>query len=667
MPHLHTDNTWVVCEWELVPRFYNSLNHLKVEIHRYKRRADGIKKIQSGGNGRNMLISFDSLRPDIKEQIGDPRKADNVLERFYTVDPDAALFYSQYELSDGTALSATLQEEYTINASVLQACIILCRERKAIRGTARNLMSSVLNDAIHFKGVMKNKYNTTHTLPESQKRFKECLSNFQTPFEYRGRSYDVNYTSIISGKLRNLNRAKIKDGDLSLDILQGMLENHNQYDDRFIQIAYNKKAKELNLEPISSATVNLWRKKLKAEITPYRDGWDAYRNSHSRSVKRGRPSQPFFLWESDDNHLDLLFNGDDKSPYHRFKGIFVTDSFSDLVLGYACTEGQLDPSHVRLAYINAMYYIRSITGGWYVPFEVKTDRWRLATLRPFYQSIGHYYDTPVASKGRGWLEQFFANTDWKRCLKSDVDGTPAINYTGNNVTARNAGFNREMSRINAKLFPHTDQAPMQIQAFVNRLRNIDLDGTGSREMKWLEAFTKLPAEHKRPINDAEFLAIFGIKHDWQNTIEKTGITPTLLGHKMSYAVPPAYYLMNVGKKVDVYYDPYDLSRVLVTDGDRVRFIAHEMTPVPGTMRDMQLAGEGGRAFLNQIIDEKKADVEGIVRRREERLNRLSVAGIDIDYVIAQGGHVAKELGQAAEMAYISGGATDEDFDPADLM
>lgn len=668
MPHLHTDNTWVVYEWELVPRFWNSLNHLKVEIHRYRKRSDGIKKVQSGGNGRQMLIAFDSLRPDIKEAIGDPRKTDNPMERFYKVCPEASLFYATYAFEDGSTLTPGQQEEYTINASVLKAAQILKKERGALRGTQRGILPSVVNDVMQFNKVLENKYGTRHTLPASPKWMKKYMDELHAPFTYKGREYNYNYPSVLSGKLRNQNKAKILLGNTSADILQSLIEHGNQYDDRFIQIAYNKKAKELGLEPISVSAVRYWRSKLKHLVKPFREGWDEYRQEYSRAVKRDRPSRPGQLWESDDNHIDLLFNGDDNNPYHRFRGIFVQDSSHDLVLGYSCTEGELSPLNVRLAYINAMYYVRSLTGGWYLPFEVKTDRWRLAALRPFYQSLGHYYDTPVNSKNRGWQENFFGDIDWKRCLKTDVDGTPAINYTGNNITAKNAGFNRELSRINTKLFPHTDHAPAQIEAFVNRLRKIDLSGNGSREMKWLQAWSQLPESEKRPINDLEFMTLFGIKHEWQNSIEKSGIIATIMGQKISYAVPPAFYLPNVGKKVDVYYDPFNLSRVLVTDNERLRFMAHEMTPVPGTMRDMQLAGEGSRAFLNQIIEEKKADVNHIVTQRNERMKRLELAGIDIDYVLAQGGHVAKEISQAAEMAYISGGRMNEDdFDPADLM
>src|SRR5690606_2953153 len=115
---------------------------------------------------------------------------------------------------------------------------------------------------------------------------------------------------------------------------------------------------------------------------------------------------------------------DDGKPYHRFKGIFVQDSFSNLVLGYSCVEGELTWWNVRLAYINAMYYVRKLTGGWYLPWEVRTDRWRLSQLRPFYKSLAHYHDTPVLSKNRGWQETFFGSEDWKRCMKTDANGLP---------------------------------------------------------------------------------------------------------------------------------------------------------------------------------------------------------------------------------------------------
>ncbi len=665
MPHLHSNNTWVVYEWELVPRFYNTVHSLRSEAKRYKHRIDGIKKVRTGGNGRCALYAYSSLRMDIKEALGDPNKAENVLCRFYKPCPEAALFYATFAFADGTTLTNQQQQEYATNASTLKAIATLVHERHVIRGTARKLMPSVVADVEAFKRVMEEKHGRAHSLPLSVKHLKQCLADFNQPMEYRGRKYNHNYLSLVSGKLRNQNSAKLRTDAVSLDILQSLLEHPNQYDDRYIVVAYNKEAEARNLKPISAATVGLWRRKLEHLIKPFAQGWDSYRQTHSRSVKRMRASMPMYLWENDDNHLDLLFMGDDGKPFHRMKGIFVVDSYSDLILGYACVEGEITVQTVKLAYLNAMYYIRRLTGGWYLPHEIKADNWRIATLEPWYSSIAHFDKSPTGSKNRGWIENMFGTVDWKRCLKASTDGTPAVNYTGNNITASKAGYNREASRQNQKQFPHTSEAPAQIEAFVNRFRQIDLEGKGSREMRWLEAWGRLPEEDKRQITDEEFMILFGIKHDWQNSIEKTGVTATLMGQKLSFAVPPALYLPNVGKKVDVYYDPFDLSRVLVTDGERLRFMAQQMTPVPGTYRDMQLAGEGSRAFLNQILAEKKADVNTIVQQREARMQRLADAGIDIEYVLQQGGYVAKEISQAAEQAYLRNEGSD--YDPADLM
>ncbi len=652
MPHLYTEKEWGVFEWELIPKFYKSLGTLQKEIQRYRDLPYGIKKLQNGGNGRHMVVAFDSLRPEIKNAIGDPRKTDNVLERYYTICNEAVKVYSGYEFEDGSVLTSRQQEEYVINASVIKAALKLYGERSAMRGTERKVMESILCDAQAFNHTLHAKHGVKHTLPTSEKRFKQLLKDFRTPWK----TYEFNYGSLISGKLRNKNSAKIKEGEVSQDLIHSLLEHPNQYDDVYIAHAYNQKAKQLGLKPITDATVGIWRRKLDHVVKPMREGWNVWKDEYSRTVKRHRPTHPCYLWESDDNHLDLLFNGDDNNPYHRFKVIFVTDSYSDLILGYACCEGELHPDLVKLAYLNAMYYVRSLTGGWYVPHEIKTDRWRLQTLRPYYQKIAHYYDTPVNSKNRGWLENLFGCEDWKRCLKTDADGTPAINYTGNNITAKNAGYNREMSRINAKLFPHMSEAPAQIAAFVHRMRHIDLEGKGSREQRWLEAWGNMPEGEKKTLTDAEFMRVFGLPHDprngERNSIDRSGVTATLMGEKISYAVPPALYLPNVGKKVDVYYDPFDLSRVLVTDNERIRFIAQQITGIPGTMRDMQVAGEGQRAFLNTILNQKRADVDYIVEQRDKRLKRLAEQGIDIDHVLSQGGYIAKEIAQDAETQYL---------------
>ena len=85
MPH-NWGNILVVTKDELIPKYYNSLSALKVEVHRYKDLPYGIKKVQKGGNGRQMYIDFDSLSKEVQDSMGDPRKMRHPLLSFFEFD-----------------------------------------------------------------------------------------------------------------------------------------------------------------------------------------------------------------------------------------------------------------------------------------------------------------------------------------------------------------------------------------------------------------------------------------------------------------------------------------------------------------------------------------------------------------------------------------------------
>jgi len=201
------NNIIVVTADELVPSFYNNIKTLQSEISRYKGKDYGIKQVQKGGNGRQMLVSFDSLNPEIKHALGDPRKISNPLEMFYKEDKDACRFYTSFRFDDESCLSLKHQEEYIINASVLKAAIELKAareyERKSKSGSLKCIMKTICNDVILFNQVLNKKHNSTrHTLPSSEKRFKETFKEFENGF---------NYLSLISKKMRNDNRRIVTD------------------------------------------------------------------------------------------------------------------------------------------------------------------------------------------------------------------------------------------------------------------------------------------------------------------------------------------------------------------------------------------------------------------------------------------------------------------------
>ncbi len=215
------NNILTVTVDELVPAFFNSEGALKLEISRYQDKEYGIKKVQRGGNGREMLIAFDSLGKEIQNAIGDPRKISNPLELYYKPNGEAVKYYTFFKFTDDTTLSLKHIDEYATNASVLCAAIELKAareyERKSKGGGTKKVMATVCNDVASFNKVLETKHTCKHSLPACEKRFKEALKDFATPFtDCNGDEWSANYLSLISGRLRNGNRKLVTDDLLNL-------------------------------------------------------------------------------------------------------------------------------------------------------------------------------------------------------------------------------------------------------------------------------------------------------------------------------------------------------------------------------------------------------------------------------------------------------------------
>ncbi len=189
MPFQYSHNEIAVEAHELVPRFWNTLNSLQVELHRYKEKPFGVKRLQVGGNGRKLLINFDSLKTEIQEAIGDPRKTNHPLDSFFQFDAEAVKYYGAFKRA-GLTLKSEEQERYIINASVMQAVIKLeqkrIEERIRMKGSLRGITETLRYDVESFQNTLKVKFQTEHTVPTSA-RFVETLKEFK----------DNNYYSLI--------------------------------------------------------------------------------------------------------------------------------------------------------------------------------------------------------------------------------------------------------------------------------------------------------------------------------------------------------------------------------------------------------------------------------------------------------------------------------------
>jgi len=185
MPYIF-ENKVAVEKEELIPVFWSTLGTLLSEIHRYKDKSQGIKRLTRGCNGSLLRIDFDSLKPHIQEALGDPRKVNHPLENYFQFDPGAVRYYSKFK-RDGSYLSTDEQDRYIINASVLQAVIKLesarTQERIKMKGSLRGISDSLVYDVDSFQNSLKVLHKKTHTLPTG-KRFKSLLKEFKEQSYY---------------------------------------------------------------------------------------------------------------------------------------------------------------------------------------------------------------------------------------------------------------------------------------------------------------------------------------------------------------------------------------------------------------------------------------------------------------------------------------------------
>jgi hypothetical protein len=613
---------------------------------------------------RKVLIAFEPLKDDYKKKIearlGNPYQviAKQPIRNLIKHDDQAEIFFLAYRYT-GTdnqpkPLPIEHVQKYTKAASFLNMLKKITEDKKALKEQLNLKLDQFYISC--FEIITEDKID----LPTSYKRL---ASNQDSALKVYIRD---GYTSLINKQFGNIKAAKVKD-ELAQAVLLEMIANGNQYDDVFIQQQYNRWAKENDYKKIDESTVGVWRKKREHEIIMYREGNAALKNIFLRQVKGFRPSRPLYLVESDDNHLDLLFiNPDDNSQskyFNKYKAIVVTDSFNDYVLGYAYAQ-ELSKDLVRAAYTNAMYHIRSITGAWHLFHESKTDRWGLKELMPFYKSMGKYFPTPVGSKNRGYIENFFGSPHWKRCLKIGAN-----NYTGNNMTAVTRGVNTEVLNRNKKEYPLIgDEATQQIEQFFYRLRYMPQSNGKSKHDQWLEAFNEMAGADKRLINDEQFLLKCGIEHKPKNEgmrISNRGLRPQINGVKYNYDLA-TYNMADINKEVSIIYDPYDMSRVLATDFNGFRMMAYDARISSRALQDSET---DSRTYLNSILNERKDDVTKISERSERRKQVLDSAGFDAEGML-QAGIMVKEIKQKAEQKMIAqtvGGSYDDNDEDIDIL
>lgn len=201
MPH-EWNNMIVVTKEELIPDFFPSWEALKKKLTRDSRKTYGIRRAREGkGLGNNVLIAYDTLPKEWRKQLGDPRKVDCTLERYFWEDTEAVTYFREICPGKYGTIDVERQKEYVLDASVLKAAIRwrsdhyeeCIKLNQSVKNTYKTL-SEVVNNFNIWRGIKNQSQFKLPTNPISLKRKIER-------FEAEG------YASLLKGYDNN-NRGK---------------------------------------------------------------------------------------------------------------------------------------------------------------------------------------------------------------------------------------------------------------------------------------------------------------------------------------------------------------------------------------------------------------------------------------------------------------------------
>lgn len=634
-----------------------------VETYKSDKKRGYITVHGLGGNGRNVLIVYESLLPKRKEvivkQIGNPYDymAKQPMLDLIDWDYKAQTYYTNYVLPNGSKLPATDTDargkkqinyvhRYTQSVSWLNMLGKFTADKRELKRRLNISVMEFWDVATELIGSQKV------DLPTNAKRLKEKLKEFSSYADPEDRYYFIMEKDLK--RWGNAN-AKARDEEGEALILK-MLADPNNHDDTVIAAAYNKYARENGKKEYTAGAIGYIRRQNEHILKATRDGAKAAYNKFSKEIGRKRPSAPLLLINGDDNNLDLYFTVEyrDKEgkikKKHHFRPVLyvVIDAYNNYILGYAYGD---EPTKELIyeAYLNAVNHIYELTGGYYMPYQLQSDRWGLdvklkGDLAQFYNEVSGVFTPQAKGVPQGkYIESSFG-VSWHQGLKV----MPYGNYAGHNITAKERK-SQEAIAENAKYHPSVSEMPRIIHEFITLMRMTFRKGKEmNRQQEWLQAFWKSEKSRKNQIDTATKLSILGKKKDERLTIGTKGIQGVFEGRKIRFDLPDEVIWKYNGVKAEVYYDPTNLSEVLITDGKGLRFVASEYSLRPSAIADYQ---PGDRKRLEKDWENKKQVSGRLTSVLQEKLKALDGTDIDPESLL-QAGVLLKDVKNGAEALYL---------------
>lgn len=354
-----------------------------MSIPNYKKLAakEKINVVRSGrGLGGYVLVEIATMPLRFQERIklkyGDMKEdvIRNWLGSHYHIDAKAREFYTRFRFDNGDALPPEHIQEYTVNASVIEAVMRAMEDATFMR---KAMKAGPVNWGELAGAISYYQAEFGHTLPVSSNRFKKRVNDFKAN----------GYESLISRKFMNQNRRKVTyDIErllLSIDaqpeqpfnttvweqynlFVQGELELYDPETGEVLNPAdfTDKDGNPLVLSPATVANYlnNPKNKALRGKL--HMSQWDfnnAYRPYHLRSIGEYSLSKVSL----DDRDLPRPMKDG-----NRVKAYYAYDVVSGAVVGYAYN--QYKTTELFLDCMRNMFQTLD-RNGMYIPAELEVE------------------------------------------------------------------------------------------------------------------------------------------------------------------------------------------------------------------------------------------------------------------------------------------------------
>ena len=340
-----------------------------------------INVVRNGrGQGGYALVEIATMplrfRERIKRKYGDLEAEilKNWFGTHFHVDAKAREFYTKFRFENGESLPPERIQEYTVNASVIEAVLAVMADRVLMR---KAMKGGPVNWGEMCGAISYYQSEFGHTLPLSANRFKKRVHDFKAH----------GYESLISGKFLNQNRRKVTYGLerllLAIDaqpeqpfnttvweqynqFLQGDLELFDPDTGEVLNPA-DFTDKDGNPIVLSPTTVAAYlnkpaNKALRAKL--HMSQWD-FNNSY----------RPYHLRHAGEYSLSKVSLDDRDLPRPmkdgvRVKAYYAYDVVSGAVVGYAYN--RLKTAELFLDCMRNMFQTLD-RGGMYIPAELEVE------------------------------------------------------------------------------------------------------------------------------------------------------------------------------------------------------------------------------------------------------------------------------------------------------